>query len=251
MTIIHIFYILLGILPSLIWLHYYLKKDSHPESNKMIIKVFILGMFSALFVLFIGKTFPSSFPYLFNSDHFLNNALKFFIGVALIEELAKYSAVWIGLFRQTEKNRAEAALDEPTDIMIYMIIAGLGFAALENILFLFLIDFSLIFQFAFLRFIGATFLHALSSGIFGFLIALSYFELQKRKRLFLIGLLLATALHGLFNFFIMESSEISPFVLSLIIFLVLINFGVFVTFAFKKLRGIKSVCKLPKELFLD
>ncbi|MFW6283032.1 MAG: PrsW family glutamic-type intramembrane protease [Minisyncoccales bacterium] len=212
----------------------------------MIIKVFILGMLSALSVIFIGEIFPSF--YLFNSDHFLSNAFHLFIGVALIEEFAKYSAVWIGLFRQTEGNRAEAALDEPTDIMIYMIIAGLGFAAFENILLL-CTGFYPVFRLTFLRFIGATFLHALSSGIFGFLIALSYFELKKRKRLFLLGLFLATALHGLYNFFIMESKEMSPFLLSLVIFSVLINFGVFVSFAFKKLSKIKSVCKLPKNLF--
>ncbi len=250
MTTALLLYILLGILPSLVWLNFYLREDSHPESNRMIIKVFVLGMLSALPAVLLEKWFH---VFSLNPRHFLSNAFNIFIGVALIEEFAKYSAVWIGLFRQTDGNKAESALDEPTDIMIYMIIAGLGFAALENIFLLVSTNFHLqsTLLLTFLRFIGATFLHALASGIFGFLIALSYFELKKRKRLFLIGLLLATALHGLYNFFIMESRTLSPVITAFIIFSVLINFGVFVSFAFRKLRGIKSVCKLPKTLFLD
>lgn len=244
-----LFYILLGIIPSLIWLNFYLRKDSHPESNQMVIKVFLLGMLSVFPALLFQKLF---YPLRLDPEYFLSNAFNIFIGVALIEELAKYFAVWIGLFRQTEGNKAEAALDEPTDIMIYMIIAGLGFAALENIFLIFTTSyfpFQETIRLTFLRFIGATFLHALASGIFGFLLAFSYFELKYKKRLFLIGLLLATALHGLYNFFIIESRMFSPLFLPFIVFLILINFGVFISFAFKKLRNIKSVCKLPEKYF--
>ena len=48
------------------------------------------------------------------------------------EEVAKYLIIKIRILRDPE-------FDEPIDAMIYMIIAGLGFAALENILVLFVL----------------------------------------------------------------------------------------------------------------
>ncbi len=48
-------YIFLGILPSIIWLLYYLKKDTHPEPRLMILKIFFWGMLSALPAIFIEK----------------------------------------------------------------------------------------------------------------------------------------------------------------------------------------------------
>ena len=40
--------IILGLAPGIIWLLFYLRKDSHPESNRMIIKIFFYGMMITL-----------------------------------------------------------------------------------------------------------------------------------------------------------------------------------------------------------
>jgi RsiW-degrading membrane proteinase PrsW (M82 family) len=92
-----------------------------------------------------------------------------------------------------------------------MITAGLGFAALENSLFLFdlvksgdsLVNIVLTGN---MRFLGASVLHIISSGIIGVFIALSYYKKKEiKKRYLLSGLILAITLHSIFNSFIIRS----------------------------------------------
>jgi len=42
------FYIFFGILPSFIWLIFYLRRDVHPEPKSMILKIFFYGMLITL-----------------------------------------------------------------------------------------------------------------------------------------------------------------------------------------------------------
>src|SRR4030043_794785 len=44
MILTYFLYVLLGFLPSLIWLLFYLRKDSHPEPKNQIIQIFVWGM---------------------------------------------------------------------------------------------------------------------------------------------------------------------------------------------------------------
>jgi len=126
------------------------------------------------------------------------------IGWASIEELIKYLGVVILLYKT---NR----VDEPIDWPIFLITAALGFAALENTLYL-TKSFSLDQATAGLltgqlRYLGSTLLHAVSSGIIGISLGLSYYMGKYVKRMYLfMGIILAIALHSSFNFFIMENS---------------------------------------------
>ena len=83
-------------------------------------------MLSALLAIYLEKGFQKG-ESLFVATMAGTSIASIFIGGALIEEYVKYFMVKVGGFRNRE-------LDEPCDIMIYMIIAALGFAALENIL---------------------------------------------------------------------------------------------------------------------
>jgi len=194
-------YIFLGILPSMIWLWYYLRKDPHPEPRRMIMKVFFWGMLSALPAIFIEKGISMELyklPFSPSLIVFLNTLL----GAPLVEETLKYLVVRGEVEKSDDFN-------EPVDAMLYMIVAGLGFAASENI-FVFLqqapsFPFQDTLLLLGLRFIGAVFLHALCSAIVGFWLAIS-FSRYRRERLRTVGLGLAIAicLHALFNFFIMK-----------------------------------------------
>lgn len=222
-------YIIFGVLPSIIWLLFYLRKDSHPESNRMILKIFFYGMLVAIPAILIEMGFfELAFPVIFN----------IFIGVALIEEFLKYLVVKGKVLHDPE-------FDEPLDAMLYMIIAALGFAAVENILILFSLGPTFLLtetlSTTLFRFLGATFLHALCSGTLGYFLALSFFRTRKRGRLLLLGLLIATFLHGFYNFAIIE---IEGYLTFLIPVLILLSLAIFVTFGFKRLKKIKSVCKI-------
>jgi len=126
-----------------------------------------------------------------------------------------------------------------------MIIAALGFAAAENILIMFSLGPTFLFGnvliVSVLRFWGATFLHALASGTIGYFLALSFFETRKRGRLLACGITIAALLHGLYNFSIMEMQGSCTFLIPIII---LIGLAIFLTFALKRLKKMKSVCKI-------
>ncbi len=229
---------LLGFLPSIIWLLFYLKKDKHPEPNAMVLKIFFYGMFSAVFAIFFEKGFQAGYNLLTASSMVNSSIIAIFLGGALIEEFLKYFVVKIGVFRNRE-------LDEPPDIVLYMIISALGFAALENVLVLTnyhpILTTAKALEVMTIRFVSATFLHALCSAVLGYFIALSFYNIKKRTRYFLTGLGLATLLHGLYNWSIMKIEGTLRFALPLLILIVL---SCFVGYSFKKLRKMQSTCKL-------
>ena len=230
-------YIFFGVLPSFIWLLFYLRKDSHPESNRMIIKIFFYGMLAALPAILLEMGILDILKEL-KLPLILLIFLNVFIGVALVEELLKYLVV-------REKVLDHPEFDEPVDVILYMIIAALGFAAAENILILFSLGTTFLFEkvltISLLRFWGATFLHALCSGTLGYFLTLSIFETKKRSGLLIIGVGITTLLHGLYNFSIMKLEGTFSWLIPIII---LIGLAIFLTFAFKKLKKLKSVCKI-------
>ncbi|PIU98790.1 hypothetical protein COS60_01185, partial [Candidatus Wolfebacteria bacterium CG03_land_8_20_14_0_80_39_317] len=97
--------------------------------------------------------------------------------------------------------------DEPIDAMIYMITAALGFAMVENIAIMFNIKIlSEAFSIITLRFVGATLLHALSSGLVGYYWAKGIIS-NRTKLLVFKGIVFATLLHMVFNYLILSFKE--------------------------------------------
>lgn len=184
-----------GILPALLWLWFWLKEDKkRPEPRGLIILTFIAGMIVVPMVLpferFVDVNFTGTIV---------------IVLWAAIEEIFKYGAAYFAVLKRKE-------MDEPVDAVIYMITVALGFAALENTLFLLnpLIegDFVNTIINGNLRFLGATLLHTLSSAAIGVMIALSFYRRKTLKKVYVFfGLILAIVLHTLFNFFIMKESS--------------------------------------------
>ena len=221
------FLYLFGFLPSIIWLLFYLRKDVHPESNRAVLKIFFYGMLIAFAAIFLEIGFKKISS---------NLLLYIFIGGAMVEECLKYLVIKFKVLRSSE-------LDEPVDIILYMIIAGLGFAALENILILInyhpFLELPKTLEIITLRFLTATFLHALCSGVVGYFLAISFFNIRKQKKLLLTGLGIATILHGLYNLSIIKIDGWEKFILPIII---LMGTALFVSIGFKKLKRLKSIC---------
>jgi len=191
-----------------------------------------------------------------DSFSFLIFLIYHLLVIALVEELAKFFIV-----RQKVINNKE--FDEPPDAMLYMIITALGFAALENLLYLSplllpswfpetarlsLVQAALVTGF---RFIGATFLHALASGLIGYFLAYSIFFPKRKYLLITTGIIIASILHGLFNISIIGlgigvENESPILIIISIAFLIIIlsSLAIFVSVGFKKLKRIASVCKI-------
>lgn len=185
--------ILLGVGPALFWLWFWLKEDNHkPEPKGLIAILFIIGMISVAFVIPIQKFIQNN----------VDSTEWKTIGWASIEEIIKYLGVLILLFKTKY-------IDEPIDWPIFLITVALGFAALENTMFLIkplsLNQATVGLLTGQLRFLGSTLLHAVSSGIIGISLGLSFFMGKYIKKIYLlIGIILAIALHSTFNFFIMD-----------------------------------------------
>ena len=164
-----ILYILIAIIPGLIWLFIFLRRDNLEEPKLEITKVFYLSM---LLVIPAGLIEMNLLEKISSLE--INNLyyfLKFVVIVGLIEEIMKYLVVRYAVLKRS-------FLDEPIDIVIYMIVSGLGFATAENIL-TFIADPNLMtdpqisngVKIAMVRFFGANLLHILCSGIIGIFIA--------------------------------------------------------------------------------
>jgi len=224
---------LCSILPIALWLVFFLWQDiKKPEPLKWICILFLLGMAITPFVWFIENYFINLLQIDVNATLPLLISAFIYLGVAGIEELAKFFSATLFL----KKNRY---FDEAIDAMIYLIVIALGFAVVENILIFYQgissgEHFLGTFQIMTLRFIGANLLHALSSGLIGFFWALKL--VTGKKKYLSIGLTLGILLHWVFNIAIINLGGDAVFLISLILFLV----GIVILWAFDVLKKIKK-----------
>lgn len=196
-----------GLMPALVWLYFLLKEDyRHPEPRSVLFMAFLAGMVAvplavpleSLLREYAYSTVSSCSPY-------LPLCLPIIAGWAVVEEVLKYGlcAAFV-LWRKD--------VDEPIDLVIYMLTAALGFAALENTLFLFapLAAHNFLSALATdnLRFVGSTLLHIIASSIIGFALALAH-SMPRYARGFIAGcgLILAISLHTTFNFLIIPRGD--------------------------------------------
>src|SRR3989338_8313265 len=230
---INIGYVLLTFVPPVLWLLFYLREDRHPEPKTLLLLTFIGGMASALLAM-LAEIAVLGGPEMAFSDSSLlrRNVFIFFLVIGLIEEYVKYLPVkFLVLSRCRDHQKCD--FDEPIDAMIYMITAALGFAALENTLFLFPFfkeNIYLGLEVSANRFLGANLLHALSSGIVGYFLAL--------------GIITAALLHTIFNYLILVR-EALPQGTFYIIFL-LSTMAVMVFVDFERLKRARIIDESPK-----
>lgn len=191
-------YIFLGLVPGLFWMWFYLRKDrGNPEPWSLIAKVFLFGV--AITVPAIALEFGADYFFNFSGGGGIASVVlgTFFI-VAPIEEALKYVVV-------REFVLKNEAYNEPLDGVIYMIVAALGFATLENMLVVFAGGGSVVF----LRAITATLMHVLASGIVGYHLGMGTVHPEKKKAYLLQGILVAVVLHGLYNIIVSLSSSMT------------------------------------------
>ena len=205
----------LTFLPPVMWLLFYLREDAHPEPKRFLLLTFFGGVLAALVAVVVEVVFLGDQSNIFSlQTGSAGHVLFVFFAIGLIEEYAKYLPVKFWITRRPD-------FDEPIDAMIYMITAALGFAAMENALFLIPVfhkGLSAGLEIATNRFLGANLLHALSSGIVGFFLARAWFH-PKRAHFIAVGIICAALLHTAFNYFILEQDTLQQATLYLVLLL--------------------------------
>jgi RsiW-degrading membrane proteinase PrsW (M82 family) len=189
-----------GVLPVGIWLAFWLREDrAKPEPKGLLLEAFVLGAIMVFLSYWLEGLFKA--PSLSGQlSDFLAQSGPFFY-LAMVEEVLKFVAMLAIVYHNRH-------FDEPIDALIYAMTIALGFASMENALFLLNTiitgDSAAIFLFTGgLRFLGAAVLHAVCSGLVGAFWALAFYQRRLVKIISIaFGLALAIVLHGLFNFLI-------------------------------------------------
>lgn len=228
--------ITLGLLPGFAWLYFYLREDCHPEPKKLITLTFFAGALVTVFAFIIQKFFGCLvFNYCGGVLENFVPAQPGVIGVgllvflALVEEFFKFGAAYIVVHRSE-------FFDEPIDAMIYMVVAALGFATVENlgVVGTYLTGesgtaLSAVAGTISLRFVGATLLHTLASGLVGYYWAKTIREFGV-KRFLVAGIGLASLLHAIFNYVIISYESVAYSII------LLVTIGFFILNDFEKLK---------------
>lgn len=231
--------IFLAFVPPILWLVFYLREDRHPEPKLLLILTFVGGMASAFIALALELFVLGREGIIGGLLTLSATPFMFFAVIALIEEYVKYLPVKFLVVQRLD-------FDEPIDGMIYMMTAALGFAAVENALFILPFFFDMVkdvisvlpltqenivlsFDVAANRFLGANLLHALSSGIVGFFLAKTWFHPHRHHFLFL-GIVLATFLHAIFNYLILVREALPQGTFYIILLLAVMAIMVLVDF---------------------
>lgn len=220
-----------GIIPAFVWLWFWLKEDAlHPEPRRFLAMAFLAGMLAVPFAFFAEKT---AFSY-------LGSGIAVIVAWSAIEELLKLLGAYIAVFKN-KPTRGIGVVDEPIDPLIYLITVALGFAALENALFLMnpLLAGDTVSGILTgnLRFIGAMLLHVVASGTIGLGMALSFYKSPPVKIAYIgVGIIVSIALHALFNLSIIIFKGESIF----LIFGVLWLFVGALLLAFERVKKIKK-----------
>lgn len=203
-----------GLFPSLAWLWFWLREEAeHPEPRRLIAAAFAAGMLVVALVIPLEEWVAQFMPDMTiiigaaaNGTMYTISAEVFtYLAWSALEEIMKFGAASFFVLR----HRKDA---EPIDMVIDMVAVALGFAAVENALFLYspLSGTSLaqIVATGDFRFIGATLLHVFSSAIIGVALGLAFYESWQKKVLYATGgVILAILLHGTFNLLILYTPQ--------------------------------------------
>lgn len=186
-----------AVIPSLLLLAYFYKKDLNPEPRHVLLITFLLG------VLVLVPVFVVGLPGLLLLDTMSNPTLQSlfmaFILAAALEESFKFLVVFGYCSRHTE-------FDEPMDGMIYGAVASLGFATMENILFVTTEGIGV----ALSRALTAVPSHAFLGAIMGYFVAKARFgPADERNSNLLLALFLPILLHGAYDFPLMQVAALA------------------------------------------
>ena len=123
--------LIIALLPIAILVYYINHKDKKsPEPTGQLVKAFLWGILSVPLSLCMSIPLGLIGVYPTETTSILGSICTAFLGAAIPEETAKFIMLWLLL----RKNRY---FDEKMDGIVYAVCVSLGFAALENIMYLF------------------------------------------------------------------------------------------------------------------
>jgi RsiW-degrading membrane proteinase PrsW (M82 family) len=170
-----------------IGLYIYLKDKHEREPIGLLVKSFFFGAVSTIITLVISWPISRLVP--LDPTSLTQQAAHAFLLVALIEEFSKF--IFVRWVLYPNKN-----FNEPFDGIVYSVTVSLGFAGLENILYV--LDGGV--ETALLRMFTAVPAHASFGVLMGYFLGKAKFE-HKKAQYALYALGVATLFHGAYDYF--------------------------------------------------
>ncbi|EZP75942.1 hypothetical protein H839_11734 [Parageobacillus genomosp. 1] len=190
-----------GIAPGIALLSYfYLKDEYETEPLSFVLRIFIIGALLVFPIMFI--------QYVFRVEGIaVSTVVRAFFLSGLLEEFVKWFIVYFFVYDHRE-------FDEPYDGIVYSASVSLGFATMENILYLLANGVEV----AVTRALLPVSSHALFAVIMGFYFGKAKFTRKKRRYLFL-AFFLSFLLHGMYDFILLTQEKWSYYMVPFILLL--------------------------------
>ena len=185
------FLILLGLAAApgvAIALYIYLKDKHEREPLTLLLLSFFYGALSTIITLAIS--FPLEILVILRKGDVVHEFFDAMFKVALVEEFSKFIFVRFVLYNNKNFN-------EPFDGIVYSVMVGMGFATLENILYVNNGGLTT----AILRMFTAVPAHATFAVLMGYFLGRAKFSHRNEFLLSILALASATLFHGLYDYF--------------------------------------------------
>lgn len=175
-------------------------------------------------------------------------AVKAFFVVALTEELCKFAVLrWYSYPKKS--------FDEPLDGIVYGVVASMGFATIENILYVTkYAEMGMGYQVALMRMFLSVPAHATFGILMGYYVGLAKFATVNKTKLIITGIFWATFMHGVYDFllFLQGHPDVKPYISDAALFLgAIVSFIIGIRLSIKHIkvhRRLSQMTHHPTEL---
>ncbi|MFD1608375.1 glutamic-type intramembrane protease PrsW [Oceanobacillus luteolus] len=171
-----------GFAPVVALMSFFYLKDEYQEPIPLIIRCFLLGSVLVFPIMFVQHAFVKE-------GFVLNSFLESFLQIALLEEFLKWFIFMFSMYHHEE-------FDDHYDGIVYATAISLGFASVENILFLLTNGI----EYGFSRAIFPVSSHALFGVIMGYYIGKAKTRESRTKYNLWLAFFIPFLLHGIYNY---------------------------------------------------
>lgn len=180
-----------AVVPALLLMWYFHARDAYPEPPKVVWQTFGLGVLSIVPAVLAAMAIEGLVEAAFGpfANPWAAGLSTAFLGAAIPENLAKFCVLYYFCLRHS-------AFDEPMDGLVYGVAASMGFAALENVLYVWQGGFGL----AVMRAFTAVPAHAMHGAVMGYFLGLYHFLPERRGFYLAMALIIPILFHGAYDF---------------------------------------------------
>jgi len=218
----------ISLAPVIIIAFYIYTRDTYEkEPIYLLLKALLIGFLIALPVVLIEYILDAFY---LGSEGLNEAAYTAFIVAAMTEEGIKFLAMF--LFFWKERN-----FNEKFDGIVYAVYISLGFAGIENVLYVFMGGYSV----GILRALTAVPAHALFGIMMGYYFGLARFDHKLRTLYLILAFIMPFVSHGIYDFLLMSNTP----------FLLIVFVPVFIYFwisGFRKMSKLSDLSVFRKEI---